>query len=96
MVRVEHAANELKNTSSKVTDIAIDCGFNNIRTFNRVFKEITGCTPSEFLKLTDPDSYNLTYYKRKSSEQEFVENDSLTVVKIYHRRYCHDQPHTLP
>lgn len=81
MVRVEHAANELKNTSSKVTDIAIDCGFNNIRTFNRVFKEITGCTPSEFLKLTDPDSYNLTYYKRKSSEQEFVENDSLTVVK---------------
>lgn len=81
MVRVEHAATQLKTTTSRVTDIALNCGFNNIRTFNRAFKEITGCTPSEFLKLTDPDSYNLTYYKRKSSDQEFVENDSLTVVK---------------
>lgn len=81
MVRIEHAAAAIKNTTNRVTDIALNCGFNNIRTFNRVFKEITGYTPSEFQKLTDPDSYNLTYYKRKSSEQEFVENDSLTVVK---------------
>ncbi|MCR1842144.1 helix-turn-helix transcriptional regulator [Murimonas intestini] len=81
MVRVEQAAARLKNTSSRVTDVALNCGFNNVRTFNRVFKEITGYTPSQFLKLTDPDSYNLTYYKRKSSDQEFVENDSLTLIK---------------
>jgi len=81
MVRVERAATDLKNTSQKVTDIALNCGFNNVRTFNRTFKEITGYTPSQFMNLTDPDSYNLTYYKRRSSKQEFVENDSLTVVK---------------
>ena len=51
------------------------------KSFNRVFKEITGYTPSQFVKLPEPDSYNLTYYKRKSSEQEFVENDSVTLVK---------------
>lgn len=81
MVRIEKAATELKTTSRKVTDIALGSGFNNIRTFNRTFKEITGYTPSQFMDLKDPDSYNLTYYKRKSSEQEFVENDSLTLVK---------------
>lgn len=81
MVRIEHAAGELKKTSRKITDIALGCGFNNIRSFNRTFKEITGYAPREFISLADPDSYNLTYYKRKSSQQEFVKDHSLTVVK---------------
>lgn len=83
MVRVEHAANELRNTEKKFTEIALNCGFNNIRTFNRVFKEITGCTPSEFLLLSDPDLYKRTYYNRRSEEQEFVKHDSLTLVKNF-------------
>ncbi len=83
MVRVEHAATQLRNTENKITDIALSCGFNNIRTFNRVFKEITGCTPSEFLLLPDPDAYKRTYYNRRSGAQKFVENDSLTLVKNF-------------
>ncbi len=83
MVRVEHAAHELRHTEKKFTDIALNCGFNNIRTFNRVFKEITGCTPSDFLLLSDPDVYKRTYYNRRSAEQEFVKKDSITVVKNY-------------
>lgn len=83
MVRVEEATRQLRNTEKKFTDIALSCGFNNIRTFNRVFKEITGCTPSEFLLLPDPETYKRTYYNRRSSETEFVENDSLTLVKNY-------------
>lgn len=81
MVRVERAAYELRHTEHKITDIALNCGFNNIRTFNRVFKEITGCTPSEFLLLPDPDTYKRTYYSRRSADQEFVKNDSLTLVQ---------------
>lgn len=83
LVRVEHAALELRHTGKKFTDIALSCGFNNVRTFNRVFKEITGCTPSEFLLLPDPDAYKRTYYKRRSGKQEFVEEDSLTLIKNY-------------
>ncbi len=79
-IRIEHAASQLHDTNNKITTIALNCGFNNIRTFNRVFKEVTGYTPTKFSSLTDPD-YNLTYYKRKSSEQQFVENDSMTVIK---------------
>ena len=81
MIRVEKAAELLKNTGSKVIDVSFECGFNNVRSFNRTFKEITGYSPSQFMNLTDPDSYNFTYYKRKSSDREFVENDSLTVIK---------------
>ena len=81
MVRVENAAALLKTADRRVLDVALSCGFNNIRTFNRVFKEITGYTPSQFLNLGDPDSINLSYYKRKSSHQEFVEDDSLTLVR---------------
>ena len=83
VVRVERAAYELRHTEKKITDIALNCGFNNIRTFNRVFKEITGCTPSEFLLLPDPDTYKRTYYNRRSSEKEFVKDDSLTLVKNF-------------
>ena len=83
MVRVEQAAFELRHTEKKFTDIALNCGFNNIRTFNRVFKEITGCTPSEFLLLPDPDTYKRTYYNRRSSEQEFMKKDPPTLVKNY-------------
>lgn len=81
LIRIEQAAAQLQNTSNKITTIALNCGFNNIRTFNRVFKEITGYTPTEFSALEDSDRYNLTYYKRKSSEQHFVENDSMTLIK---------------
>lgn len=83
LVRVERAAYELRHTDKKFTDIALSCGFNNIRTFNRAFKEITGCTPSEFLLLPDPDTYKTTYYNRRSAEKEFVKNDSLTLVKNF-------------
>lgn len=82
LVRVEQAAAMLKNTSNKITDIAMNCGFNNVRSFNRTFKEVTGYTPSQFIQLSDSASYNLTYYKRKSQEEAFVRDDSLTLVQL--------------
>jgi len=96
MIRVEHAAAELKASGKRVLDIALSSGFNNIRTFNRVFKEITGYTPSHFLNLDDPDSINLSYYKRKSTHQEFVEDDSLTLVRNDERSVFHEKTDPLP
>lgn len=80
LIRIEHAASRIKNTPDKITDIAVDCGFNNIRNFNRVFKSITGLTPTDFLYGTHADLYSLSYYNRKSSEKEFVEHDSITLI----------------
>lgn len=43
---IEHAS-EAKGTSS-LSQIALECGFNNIRSFNRNFKMIMGETPSQY------------------------------------------------
>ena len=31
----------------KILDVALDCGFESLRTFNRAFKQIKGTTPRE-------------------------------------------------
>ena len=49
-VRVGKALEQLRTEERNIIDIAMDCGFNNPRTFNRVFKEITQLTPTEYLK----------------------------------------------
>ena len=45
-VRVAQAIQLLKTTSLGVYEIAIECGFNNLANFNRIFKRATGQTPS--------------------------------------------------
>jgi AraC-like DNA-binding protein len=44
--RIEKAQNLIVSTARPIIDIAYDCGFSSIRTFNRVFKSINGKTPS--------------------------------------------------
>ena len=50
--RVERAKQLLADKAGKYTilSIAYDCGFNSKSSFNTIFKEYTGKTPSEFLK----------------------------------------------
>lgn len=79
MVRIEHAISLLNEGQQRMIDIALECGFTNIRSFNRVFKEITGYTPTEFSTQVDPDVYKTTYYHRKSGETEYVEGGSTTM-----------------
>lgn len=80
MIRIEQSAALLKSSPDKITNIALSCGFNNVRTFNRVFKEITGFTPSQFLEAKDYEISSLTYLKRKTAEKQYVENDSVTLI----------------
>ena len=47
LYRVEYAARLLRTGDEKITDIAYLCGFENLRSFNRSFYEINGCTPKE-------------------------------------------------
>ncbi|HWI21452.1 MAG TPA: AraC family transcriptional regulator [Baekduia sp.] len=46
--RVERAMFMLVQSSSSVTDICFDVGFNSLGTFSRTFSQIVGETPTEF------------------------------------------------
>ena len=45
ITRVNHAEKELLSTEKSVTEIAADCGFNNVSYFITVYKKIKGVTP---------------------------------------------------
>ena len=45
--RVLKAIDLLKQQKLTVTQIAFECGYNNTVSFNKAFKKVMGCTPSE-------------------------------------------------
>lgn len=47
-LRTNQARKLLKETDKSITDIAFECGFMSQRSFNRVFREVVGMTPSEY------------------------------------------------
>lgn len=49
-IRIREASRLLLDTGLAVSDISSRCGFDNIRTFNNVFRRITGITPSQYRK----------------------------------------------
>lgn len=48
--RVEKAIRLLEADEMTMTDVAMQCGFQSIRSFNEVFRAVTGQTPSEYGK----------------------------------------------
>ena len=54
--RVEMAMELLATTRMLVTQVALQCGFNSIATFNRVFREIKGCTPTQYRVIYSKDA----------------------------------------
>lgn len=49
IVKMEHAIEMLQDNPSRlsVTEVSTQCGFNTIRHFNRIFKDITGISPRQ-------------------------------------------------
>lgn len=47
-VRINTAQKLLLNPDISITEVAMSSGFTSITSFNRVFKDIKHCTPSEF------------------------------------------------
>ena len=46
--RLGIAMQTMMETNESISEICFECGFNNISNFNRIFKKIQGCTPSEY------------------------------------------------
>ena len=81
IIRITQASELLIHSDSTITQIAYSCGFQNVRTFHRVFKEITGMTPTEYIAIPENHTPNFTYYKSSSNIMAYAEKDPLTIVK---------------
>lgn len=46
--RISQACYQLRGTQKSISDIALDCGYQNLRTFHRNFFDWVQCTPSEY------------------------------------------------
>ncbi len=55
-VRIAAALEKIKHGRMSITEIAHSCGFNTIRNFNRVFKDLTGYSPKSI-----PSDYVFPY-----------------------------------
>lgn len=49
-LRVQRAAELLVSTDRRISDIGAECGFQEMSYFAKIFRELKGCTPSEFRK----------------------------------------------
>jgi xylan 1,4-beta-xylosidase len=65
-IRVNRAIDLIKNTDLSMTEIAMKCGFETIRNFNRVFRQVTGYAPREL-----PDGYVLNLRSNSGNVSNF-------------------------
>lgn len=49
--RISEGCRLLRTTNRTVLEISMECGYKNLRSFNRNFKEQMGCTPATYRKL---------------------------------------------
>jgi len=47
-VRIREVKRLLRHTSDPITRLALQCGFNSVCQFNRVFRKLVGCTPRQY------------------------------------------------
>lgn len=81
LLRAEQAAARLREGGASIAEVALSCGFSTLRTFNRVFKQVTSRRPSEFRKQAADEPLTLTYRTRKNDSSALVVGDSPAVVK---------------
>lgn len=48
--RISKAVKYLAKTADSITEVAFKSGFDSIKTFNRVFKQFKGCSPTQYQK----------------------------------------------
>ncbi len=51
-LKIDYAKSQLLTSGLSISEIAFDSGFESLRTFNRSFKQIAGCSPKEFRQMS--------------------------------------------
>ncbi len=56
-IKISHACYLLRNTDGGIAQIAQQCGYISSSSFNRNFKQLTGCSPTEYKKRNAKSKY---------------------------------------
>lgn len=92
-IRLAHAVNELVNSDKPITRIALDNGFPNLASFNRVFNESYQIKPVEYRKQMSGKTENEVH----SNEISTLETDeALTELREYLKNSDEKSVHTNP
>lgn len=89
LIRLEKAQSELSDSEKSITEIAMDCGFANVKLFNKYFKEKYGCTPSTYREASMEKNLNkdqrkpLTY--DESASGDYYELDAINAMGALYR-----------
>lgn len=75
-IRIEKSIHRLIHENTTVTQIAYECGFSSIRTFNRAFKRVTGMAPSGYriYSRNNPISWFRNRYLTETEINELPKN----------------------
>lgn len=79
--RIEKVCQLLLDEEIPIIDISYRCGFSNLRTFNRVFKEITKTTPSKYRKYSASNGVRLQQHYVTSSDLIISTEESQTKIE---------------
>ncbi|SET04492.1 helix-turn-helix domain-containing protein [Paenibacillus sp. NFR01] len=91
LIRLEKAQIELAANDKTISDIALDCGFANVKLFNKYFKEKYGCTPGSFREASlAPEPHRLNFNRKpvtyaESSSGDYYEMDTLNAIGSLYR-----------
>lgn len=89
LIRLEKADVQLVESEKSVSDIALDCGFANVKLFNKYFKEKYGCTPGAYRKASLVSETDHIYRKpltyEESSSGDYYEMDTLNAMQSLYR-----------
>ncbi len=68
--RIKNAENMLLNPETSITEIALYSGFSSLSTFNRTFKKLKNCTPTEYRTMYNNDNRLLELYQMQTKQAE--------------------------
>lgn len=72
-VRLQKATESLLYTNQSITDIAVECGFSNPSAFNKLFKKVYDCSPTQYKNKMQSDDLTGTRRKRNGKAEKKLE-----------------------
>ncbi|MEC0128907.1 GH39 family glycosyl hydrolase [Paenibacillus pabuli] len=91
LIRLEKAQTQLAGNEKKISEIALDCGFANVKLFNKYFKEKYGCTPGSYREASHaavPHQLNVNRKPKtyeESSSGDYYEMETLNAIGSLYR-----------